>query len=44
MLYFLAAAAISSGVLGYGPGNVSLEGPDAVTQHTNIIMITHNTQ
>lgn len=29
MLYFLAAAAFSSAVLGYGPGRLSLEEPEA---------------
>lgn len=29
MLYFFAAAALSSGVLGYGPGSMPLEGPEA---------------
>lgn len=35
MLYFFAANARSSGVLGYGPGSMSLERPEAVKQNQN---------
>ena len=38
MLYFLAAAAISSGVLGNPPGSISFETPEAET-HNYIIFI-----